>query len=92
VTEKERVPVPKRTYIGTENRIGQNVVRIRKAQHINQSMLLARVQVRGMDMSQIALSAIEGQKRPVSDREMRIIADALGVTVEELYAPEGPKE
>jgi len=83
--------VAKRQFIGSENRVGQNIVRIRKSKGIQQFMLLARIQVRGLDIPQTALADIEGQKRKVSDWELKIIADALGVAVEDLYAPEGPR-
>ncbi len=82
----------KRQFIGSENTVGQNIVRIRKAKGIRQFMLLARVQVRGLDIPQNVLADIEGQKRPVSSRELKVIADALGVAVEDLYSPEGPNK
>jgi len=83
--------VAKRQYIGSENQVGQNIVRIRQSKGIRQFMLLARIQVRGLDIPQTVLADIEGQKRKVSNWEMKVIADALGVTVEDLYSPEGPK-
>ena len=80
--------MPKRRSVGTENLIGQNIVLTRKRIGINQDTLLSRLQVRGIDISQTTLSDIEGQKRKVYDKELLAIADALGVTLEELFHPE----
>lgn len=79
--------MPKRRTIGTENLIGQNILLLRKRKEIRQTMLLSRLQVRGVDISQPMLSAIEGQKRKVTDKELLAIADALGVSLEELFHP-----
>ena len=80
--------MPKRQSIGTDNLIGQNVLLLRKSMGINQGTLLSRLQVRGIDISQTTLSAIEGQKRKVYDKELLAIADALGVTLETLFHPD----
>ena len=79
--------MPKRTSIGTENLVGQNIVLLRKSRGLKQAELLARLQVRGFDLSSSALSAIEGQRRKVSDRELLILADALGVPLDTLLHP-----
>ena len=44
---------------------------------MKQVELLAQLQLSGVDMSVPALSLLEGQKRPVSDRELCALADAL---------------
>lgn len=80
--------MPKRKSVGKENVVGQNIVRIRKQKKIRQTMLLSRLQVRGVDISQPMLSAIEGQKRKVTDVELLGIADALEVSLESLFHPE----
>lgn len=79
--------MPKRRTVGTENLIGQNVVLLRKRKGINQTIMLDQLQVRGIDIGQSALSALEGQVRKVSDKEMLALADILGVTLEELFYP-----
>ena len=84
--------MPKRRSIGTENLIGQNIVLLRKRMGINQDTLLSRLQVRGIDISQTSLSAIEGQKRKVTDKEMVALADILKVSLEELFHPPGLEE
>ena len=42
-------------------------------------------------LGQSALSALEGQNRKVSDKELVAIADALDVSVEELFHPKSKK-
>lgn len=79
--------MPKRKTIGTENLIGQNILLLRKRKRMKQTDLLAQLQVRGIDINQSALSDIEGQNRKVSDRELVTLADILGVSLEELFAP-----
>ena len=79
--------MPKRKSIGTENLIGQNVVLLRKRMGMNQDTLLSRLQVRGIDISQTTLSALEGQKRRAYDIELVALADILGVSLEELFHP-----
>ncbi len=79
--------MPKRRSVGSENLIGQNVILLRKRAGINQDMLLSRLQVRGIDISQTTLSDIEGQKRRVYDKELLALADILGVSLEELFHP-----
>lgn len=79
--------MPRRRIIGTENLIGQNVVLLRKRMGINQDMLLSRLQVRGIDISQTSLSALEGQRRRVTDKEMVVLAKILKVSLEDLIHP-----
>lgn len=79
--------MPKRIYIGRENIVGQRVVELRKEKKLKQKELLARLQVRGLDMNQSSLSALEGQNRRVSDRELLALAGALGVEVDALVCP-----
>ncbi len=82
--------MPKRRSVGSENLIGQNVVLFRKRIGLNQDMLLSRLQVWGIDISQTTLSDIEGQKRKVFDKELLALADILGVTLEDLFS--GPEK
>ena len=84
--------MPKRRTVGTENLIGQNVVLLRKRKGINETIMLAQLQVRAIDIGQSALSALEGQVRKVSDKEMLVLADILGVTLEELFNPATEEE
>ena len=80
--------MPTRKTVGTENLVGQNIVLLRKRKHLKQTELLAQLQVRGIDINQSALSAIEGQHRKVSDRELLAISAILCVPLEALFAPD----
>ena len=83
--------MPARKTIGTENLVGQRVVKLRRKGKITQKELLARLQTRGIEISQPALSALEGQQRKVSDKELLALADSLEVTLKELL-PDLDKE
>lgn len=60
---------------------GPRVTEARRALGITQVQLLARLQVRGVDISGTSLSLLEGQKRPVFDYELAALADILKVDV-----------
>lgn len=77
--------MPKRKTIGSENLVGQTIVRLRKAKGMKQTDLLAQLQTRGIDINQSALSDIEGQNRKVSDRELLAFADVFGISVDALF-------
>lgn len=60
--------------------------RVRQARHkakpkITQIDLLARLAVRGIELEETTISKIEAKTRPVTDIELVIIADALGVSI-----------
>lgn len=65
--------------LGDRNIIGARVTEARTAQGILQKDLLARMQVVGVDISLPALSLLEGQKRPVSDIELKALSEILNV-------------
>lgn len=67
--------------LGNRNLVGARVTEARAAQGILQKDLLARLQVKGVDISLPALSLLEGQKRPVSDIELKALAEVLQVDV-----------
>ncbi|QOY37179.1 helix-turn-helix domain-containing protein [Anaerobacillus isosaccharinicus] len=74
--------------INVYNLTSRNLVgdRIRQARHKNkpkltQSDLLARLAVRGMELEKTTISKIEAKTRPVTDIELVVIADALGVSI-----------
>lgn len=62
--------------------VGARVTQARLRQKMKQVELLAKLQVEGIDISIPALSLLEGQKRPVSDKELVALADVLGVSVD----------
>lgn len=66
---------------GNRNIIGVRVTEARSATGILQKDLLARFQVAGVEISLPALSLLEGQKRPVSDIELKALVEILNVDV-----------
>lgn len=60
---------------------GLRVREARKRLKLSQGMLAARLQVRGLQLEQMAISRMETGLRVVADYELPILADALGVTV-----------
>ena len=67
--------------LGNRNIVGVRVTKARMEQGILQKDLLARLQVIGVDISLPALSLLEGQKRPVSDIELKALSEILNVDV-----------
>ncbi len=61
---------------------GIRIKEARKQAKISQGMLAARLQVRGLQLEQMAISRIETGLRVVADFELPILADALDVTVD----------
>ncbi len=67
--------------LGDRNIVGAKVTEARKSAGILQKDLMARLQVKGVDISLPALSLLEGQKRPVSDIELKALSEILNVDV-----------
>lgn len=74
--------------LGDKNIIGARVTEARRNTGMKQVELLARLQTEGIDISIPALSLLEGQKRPVSDKELNALADILCVSVDWLLGRE----
>lgn len=74
--------------LGDKNIVGARVTKARLARGMKQNELLARLQTAGVDLSTPALSLLEGQKRPVSDIELKALADILEVSVDWLLGNE----
>lgn len=74
--------------LGDKNIVGARVTEARLARGMRQNELLARLQTAGVDLSTPALSLLEGQKRPVSDIELKALADILEVSVDWLLGNE----
>lgn len=68
--------------LGNRNIIGARVTEARTEQNMKQNELLAKLQLKGIEISSPALSLLEGQKRPVFDFELNALADVLGVSVD----------
>ena len=74
--------------LGNRNLVGRRVTEARRALGITQVQLLARLQVRGVDLSASGLSKLEGQVRYVTDFELLALADILSVSVQWLLTGE----
>ena len=68
--------------LGDRNLVGHRVTQARIKQGMKQHELLARLQVNGIEISAPALSLLEGQKRPVSDKELLALSEVLSVSVD----------
>lgn len=66
----------------SKNVIGERVreARLKANPKITQVDLLARLEIREIHLEKTSISKIEAGKRPVSDKELLAIADALHVT------------
>lgn len=74
--------------LGDRNIVGARVTEARLRQGMKQVDLLAKLQVQGIAISVPALSLLEGQKRPVSDKELDALANILNVSVDWLLGRE----
>ena len=71
---------------GDKNCIGRNVVSLRKEKNIKQKILLAQLQLKGIDIGQSSLSALEGQRREASG-EVLALSQIFQVPMERLFQP-----
>lgn len=76
------------TLNGKCNIAGDRVREARQAAGLSQNDLAREIQLRGLQMEQMAVSRIETGKRVVADFELPIFSSALDVTVEWLIAIE----
>lgn len=67
--------------LGLRNKVGARVERKRKELGMKQKDLLARLQVKGIELNSSGLSKLEGQIRSVNDFELIALSEALGVSV-----------
>ena len=76
--------IRKQTY-GNKNLVGKNIEFLRKEKGIKQKDFIAQIQVMGCDMNPTSYSKLEGQIRSVTDKELYVIAQILGVPIETLF-------
>ncbi|MBR6555837.1 MAG: XRE family transcriptional regulator [Clostridia bacterium] len=79
---------PRKLSLGDRNIIGRRVTEARLTKGWKQVELLAKLQLAGIDLSVPALSLLEGQKRPVSDIELKALAEILEVSPDWLLGRE----
>lgn len=68
-----------------KNITGEKIKSIRESKGITQDQLAARINIYGFEFDQTIVSKIENQVRQVTDYEVKLIANALGVKVEDLF-------
>lgn len=69
------------------NLIGKQVSEARNNLGLSQAALAAKCQRMGWDLSRDVLARIESGIRGITDKEIAIFSDVLGVTVQELLPP-----
>lgn len=74
--------------LGDRNMVGARVTEARLQQGMKQVDLLAKLQIEGIEISVPALSLLEGQKRPVTDKELNALANVLHVSINWLLGRE----
>ncbi len=79
-------------YLKRNNICGINLARIRngKRPYISQAKMAERLQLAGFDADRHVIRRIENGKRFVTDIELKIMADVLGISIEALLTV--PKE
>lgn len=77
---------PRKQPYGTKNICGAKIEQLRKEHGIKQRVLVEMLQLRVVDMNPSSLSKLEGQQRIATDIEVKAIADALGVTADQLLS------
>lgn len=70
--------------LGNKNIIGHKITLLRIKNNLKQKDLLAMMQIEGMDIGPSSLSKLEGQTRPVSDIELKVLTKILSVSADEL--------
>lgn len=70
---------------GTLNKVGKTITRLREERGWKQYELLAKMQVRGIDISRTTISEIEGQTRQVKYEELKVFSEIFGVPIDDLF-------
>ena len=73
---------------GACNLIGANVKRLRKERKMSQQTLSIKLELQGVYVCRGSISRIEDRSRTVTDMELYALAQALGVSIEELFKQE----
>ena len=83
--------IRKRAY-GTVNIVGKRVEELRKARGISQKDFISKMQTMGCDINPTSYSKLEGQVRIATDKEIYVIAQILGIAVDDLFDAEDNEE
>lgn len=79
---EEGLPVKIYDYEGLKNISGDRIHQMRTTKRISQAELAARMQVKGVIIEREAISKIETRDRFVTDYELMVFAEVLGVTMD----------
>jgi transcriptional regulator with XRE-family HTH domain len=71
------------------NIVGKQVQKRRKELGLTQEAFAAQCQLYGFDVTRGTISQIEARLRCVRDRELRLLADVLGVSTDSLFLAAG---
>ena len=75
-------------YNGKANIVGKRILELRKKKKLSQEELAAKMQLNNIEISQKVISRIEKQEeRFVTDYELLIFSQVLGVSIYELLEP-----
>ena len=69
---------------GSKNIIGKNLKKIRLERNLTQSDIAAALQLKGYEFDRITILRIENGLRFVTDYEVKILCEVLGVSYEDL--------
>jgi transcriptional regulator with XRE-family HTH domain len=75
---------PRKLELGDKNLVGHKITEMRLEKNIKQKELLAKLQTCGINISPSSLSKLEGQTRPVTDIELKVLAEIFSTTADEL--------
>ena len=74
-------------FAGMKNIVGRRIMEARhsRGRKVTQEQLAAKLQTLGINIDRTAISKIEQGRRPVTDKEIVAICQALGIKVAELF-------
>ena len=70
------------------NVCGKKLKKVRMIKGVSQESVAVKIQLSGLDITQKAISRMETGKRLVADYELKYLADALGISVRDLFEEE----
>ena len=73
---------------GDQNLVGKNIERLRKHAGIKQKDFVSQMQTLSCDINPTSYSKLEGQLRIATDKELRVIAQILQVSIDTLFENE----
>lgn len=68
-----------------EQKLGQNIRKLRMERKLSQEQLSAQMQTRGCDVTRSAVAKIEVGQRHIYPDELKLLKEILAVSFEELF-------